>query len=298
MTRTERVSFESEGRTLVGILHLPDTPTPAPAVIVSGSWTTVKEQMAANYAPRLAEQGFAALTFDFRGFGESAGEPREVESARSKAQDFHAAVRFLRGRPAVDGSRIGALPICASAGYLALAATGGCPLRSVAMVAPWLHDRTIVEAVYGGPTGVEQRLDLARRAFDHFERTGTVEYVKAASNTDATAAMYWEGDALDYYLNPARGAVAAWGGRFALMAWKEWLEFDALALAASLDVPTRIVTGEATATPGGAKEFAARMRAPHDLIWLEGNQFDFYDDPCTVSAASAAAVEHFRSTLC
>jgi len=298
MTRTERVRFESEGRTLVGMLHLPDATAPAPAVIVTGSWTTVKEQMPANYAPRLAQRGFAAFTFDFSGFGESEGEPREVESARAKAADFSAAVRFLSAWPHVDGTRVGVLPICASAGYLALAAGAGLPIRSVAMVAPWLHDRAIVEAMYGGAAAVEERLELARRAQDAFDRTGVVEYVKAASNTDATAAMYWEGDALDYYLNPARGAVPEWGGRFALMAWKEWLEFDALTLASSLDVPTRIVTGEGTATPGGAKAFGARMRAPHDFIWLDGNQFDFYDDARTVSAATQAAVEHFRSTLC
>jgi fermentation-respiration switch protein FrsA (DUF1100 family) len=128
MTRTERVRFESEGLTLIGMLHLPDTPAPAPAVIVTGSWTTVKEQMPANYAPRLAQQGFAALTFDFCGFGESEGEPREVESARAKAADFGAAVRFLSSWPHVDGSRVGVLPICASAGYLALAAADGLPI--------------------------------------------------------------------------------------------------------------------------------------------------------------------------
>ena len=121
--------------------------------------------------------------------------------------------------------------------------------------------------------------------------------MKAASNDDPSAAMYWEGDALDYYLNPRRGAVPQWGNRFALMAWPEWLAFDPIAIAGEVRAPTRLVTGDGTATPGGARA----IRRPHDgaprLVSLAGTQFDFYDDPRTVRAAATAAIEHFRETL-
>jgi hypothetical protein len=162
---------------------------------------------------------------------------------------------------------------------------------------PWLHNRPIVESFYGGAAGVAERIEQARIARKRFAETGTVDYVKAASNDDATAAMHWEGDALDYYLNPARGAIPQWAGRFAVMAWTEWLEFDPIAMASQLKVPTRLVSGEQTATPGGAKQFASGMTAPHDLVSLEGPQFDFYDNPKTVTAATASAIEHFRRTL-
>jgi uncharacterized protein len=49
-----------------------------PAVIVTGSWLTVKEQMPETYAVRLAERGYTAFTFDFTGFGESGGAPRQA----------------------------------------------------------------------------------------------------------------------------------------------------------------------------------------------------------------------------
>ena len=79
MTRTTpvKVTFDSEGVTLTGNLYLPGTAaaTPAPGVVVAGTWTSVKELMADRYAERLAERGHAALSFDFTGFGES-GEVR------------------------------------------------------------------------------------------------------------------------------------------------------------------------------------------------------------------------------
>jgi fermentation-respiration switch protein FrsA (DUF1100 family) len=292
----EPVTFHSQGARLAGVLWRAPHGR-APAVLVSGSWTTVKEQMPANYAPHLAAAGFTVLTFDFRGFGASAGEPRDVESARAKAEDVRNAVAFLRTHPAVDPERIGALPICASAGYVALAALDEPRLRSIAMVAPWLHDAEIVRGLYGGEGGVRQRTDAGRTARECYAATGEVDYVPAASSTDALAAMHMPADQLDYYLSPRRGAIPEWGARFAVMAWPEWLAFDPIALAARVDAPVRLVTGEQTATPAGARKFEAALRAPHDSVWLPGTQFDFYDRPETVAAAAQHAVEHLRATL-
>ena len=70
----QTVAFESGRNRLVG--HLFSAGAPAPGVLVTGSWTTVKEQMADLYARRLAEAGLTALTFDFAHFGESDGESR------------------------------------------------------------------------------------------------------------------------------------------------------------------------------------------------------------------------------
>ena len=165
------------------------------------------------------------------------------------------------------------------------------------MVAPWLHNAAIVRDVYGVEGAVQARIAQALAARETYALTGEVRYVRGASNSDPTAAMYFPGDALDYYLNPRRGGIAQWGGRFAVMAWKEWLEFDPIALAPRVDKPIRIVTSEGSATPGGARQFAAGLRAPHDVVWIEGTQFDFYDNPSTVSAAAQHAVEHLRSTL-
>ena len=293
----ERTTFFSQGARLAASLWIPSGGSPRPAVIITGSWTTVKEQMPANYAPLLADAGFVAMTFDFHGFGESEGQPREVESARSKAEDFRNAFAFLHAHPAVAADRIGAVTICASSGYLALAMRGEPHVKSVAMIAPWLHDAEIVRDVYGGRDAVNDRIARALVARERYVRTGEVEYVRAASNTDSTAAMYWPGDALDYYLNPRRGGVPQWGDRFAVMAWKEWLEFDPIALAPTVDKPVRIITSEQSATPGGARQFNAGLRSPRDIIWIEGNQFDFYDNPATVNAAAQRAIDHLRSTL-
>lgn len=292
-----RVTFPSEGETLVGHLFLPADYQPGdrlPGVLVGGSWTTVKEQMADLYARRLAERGFAAMSFDYRFYGESTGEPRQYESPEAKIADVRSAAAFLASHPAVDHGRVGGLAVCASAGYFAHAIAGGAPLRSYATVAAWLHDPATVGAFYGGEEGVGRRVALGNAAREKFERTGEVDYVPAQSDREENAAMFFP---IDYYMNPARGNVPAWTNRFAVMSWPEWLQFDAIAPASRIRVPYLAVHSDASALPDNLRRFYAAVPAPKRLVWTEGEQTQFYDlDPYVTFAADSVAA-HFRQTL-
>jgi uncharacterized protein len=291
----KRVAFESEGSKLIADLYMPEGRTDRlPAVLVTGSWLTVKEQMSAVYGPRMAAAGFAALAFDFRGWGESAGEPRCYESPTKKARDFRSAISFLQALPEIDGSRIAALSVCASSGYAALAASEDPRLRSIAMVAPWLHNAELVRFIYGGEKGVNDRLERGRAARAKYERTGTVDFVTAASPSDTTAAMY--GD-FPYYFDPSRGAVKAWENKMAVMSWTDWLEFDAVGIAPKLKTPTLLVHSDLAAVPDGARAFHAGLTGPKEIRWTTGGQFDFYDKEPQVSFSAKAASDHFRKTL-
>lgn len=290
-TTIQTVHFTSEGLELVGHLHLPasfDESRQYQGIVVTGSWTTVKEMMPDGYAAKLAEQGFVALTFDFRNYGESEGMPRNLESPALKATDISHAAQFLQRLPYIDAAHIGGMGICASAGYMVQAVTEGAPIHSINLVAPWLHNATIVEAIYGGAEGVAKLKQAGIEARARFEQQGEVQYVLAASETDETAVMFgpW-----DYYLNPERGAIAAWGNQFAVMAWPEWLNYDPISLAGRVDVPLQIIHSQQGAVPMGAAAFYEGLKTKKNIIWVEGaSQFDFYDqEPYTTDATVQAA---------
>lgn len=296
-TSVERVSFDSEGDTLVGHLYRPAgsaVPVSTRAVVVTGSWATVKEQMAGRYARGLAERGYVALAFDFRGYGESEGLPRDFESPEQKIVDIHHAVSYLQGVPGVDRQRIGAMGICAGSGYTVGNAADDDRVRSLALVAPWLHNGALVETVYGGSEGVHERIAAGEQARQRYQDTGEVDYVPAVSTTDPRAAMYGP---FEYYLDENRGAIPAWGNRFAVMAWPGWLRFDSISFAPSVTVPTVMVHSEDGAIPDGARLFHAGLRGSGQLHWTSGNQFDFYDDEPTVNGALHTVDAHFRETL-
>jgi fermentation-respiration switch protein FrsA (DUF1100 family) len=302
---TERVTFKSGSNTLVGILYKPADAKPnakLSAVVVTGSWTTVKEQMPAVYAARLAEQGFLALAFDFTGYGESGGKDRNVESAKQKVQDIKAAATYLLGLKTVQGDKVGALSICASAGYMAIAAAEDSRIKSYVGVAPWLHNAEIVKAIYGGEEGVKTRVAQAQAARKQYQQNGMVEYIPAMSTTNPKAAMYGEffgSFPWDYYTNENRGRVPQWPNQFAVMAWEEWLTFDPIAIAPRVMQPVLLVGGPTIATPQGADQFYEKLpNAKKQKLWIEGPvQLDFYDQAKYVWQATEAAAKWFKETM-
>ncbi|MGL6339160.1 MAG: alpha/beta hydrolase, partial [Waterburya sp.] len=256
--QVKKVNFTSNNQNLVGNLYLPDDyqeETKLPGVVVTGAWTTVKEQMPATYAEALADRGYAVLAFDFRNWGKSEGKERQLENPANKTQDIIAAANYLTTRPEVDSDRIAGLGICASAGYMADAAVQSKDIKAIALVAPWLHNREIVNEVYGGAESVQSLIDTSRKAQAKYKATGELSLVPAASNTDKNAVMY----KAPYYTDRDRGMIPEYINEFNLASWEGWLTFDAIKIADNLNKPVQIVHSEAAAIPQGAKEFYSRL---------------------------------------
>ncbi len=251
----------NHGQTLAGDLYLPVTDMSGrtlPAVVVTGAWTTVKEQMAGTYAAALAARGFVALAFDFRGRGQSPDAVPFLEDPARKTEDILAAVAYLADLEAVDADRIAGLGICASSGYMADAAEKNDHIRAVALVAPWLHDAAIVEAVYGGADGVAALRQVARDA----QTSEQPVLIEATSLTNEDALRF----RAPYYTETDRGLTPAYDNRFNVQSWEPWLAYDGLRSAETLTKPTLLVHSEAAAIPQGAKQFASRMGARAQTI--------------------------------
>ena len=283
----QKVRFNSDGLWLAGVLYTPDDFSAAsqyPAILVGGSWTTVKEQMSGLYARELAKKGFVTLAIDPRYFGESEGQPRYWEDPAAKIADYQNAIAYLRSAPGVDADKVFLTAVCASSGYMANVVATDSRIKGWAMVAAWLHDGEAVKMIYGGEEGVRSKIRQAQAAKRAFADTGQVEYIPAISRTDERAAML--GD-FDYYLNTDRGAVPQWNAdKFAVMSWEDWLTFDPMPVAAGIRVPTLMIHSNDAVLKDYARRFFNGI--PHKnkvLHWTVGTQFDFYDEPLQVSEA-------------
>lgn len=134
----QKVTFKNQYEMNVsGNLFVPkslDRKTKTPAVVVGHPMGAVKEQSANLYATKLAEQGFVTLSLDLSFWGESAGAPRNLVAPEVYAEDFSAAVDFLRTQPFVDREQIGALGICGSGSFVISAAKIDPRIKAVATV--------------------------------------------------------------------------------------------------------------------------------------------------------------------
>src|SRR4051794_15323240 len=101
------VTFDSWGERCAAWLYRPaDDSGDAGCVVLGHGWTGTREQRLDAYAERFAEAGYAALAFDYRNFGASEGEPRQLLDIRRQLEDWVAALAYARTLNGVDPERI------------------------------------------------------------------------------------------------------------------------------------------------------------------------------------------------
>jgi dipeptidyl aminopeptidase/acylaminoacyl peptidase len=105
--RSRQVTFYSSGAAVVGTWRTPDSGEgPWRAIVQGPGWLGLKDaKLYVRYHEALTNAGFGVLVFDYRGFGESAGE--QTISPRYQLDDLLNAVTYLSTRDDVDSDAIG-----------------------------------------------------------------------------------------------------------------------------------------------------------------------------------------------
>ena len=174
------VSIWSDGTRMAAHLYLPKNRKPdekLPAVVLCAGTGGTKEQTGGRLGSTLAQHGYIALAFDYRGWGESdsrlmsvdpqpkPGEQHEMTikvkalrgqmSYAEQTEDIRAAVSYIVGEPGVDAERIG-LWGTSYGGGLVVWATGNDPrVKCLAAQVPGMGA--------GNPAALKYAYDLATK---------------------------------------------------------------------------------------------------------------------------------------
>ncbi|MEM6995116.1 MAG: alpha/beta hydrolase [Myxococcota bacterium] len=288
----KEVTFDVDGASVVGVLRIPDSARPLPALALAGPLSSVKDQVTGNWGKAMAHRGYMTLSFDHRYYGDSGGKPRQYEYPRHKVADIRAAFGYLAHRTEVNPRRIGALGVCAGAGYMAGAVVKDDRVRSWAAVAGFFHDATKQREWMGQRFDAE--IERARQARAHYEQTGEVLTIPAVGEGDVAMPLP---EAYQYYGTP-RGHTPGYRNEFALMSREHTLTYDAQSLAPRVRIPTLMIHSERALAPDLARSFYAALGGAKEEQWVESNgQIDFYDDPARIEPAADALAWHFRNTM-
>ncbi|HZM76453.1 MAG TPA: alpha/beta hydrolase [Candidatus Limnocylindrales bacterium] len=269
-----RVTFEAEGIPLVGNLFEAASPD-VPAVVLTGPFTGVKEQVVGGYATMLHERGVTTLAFDHRGFGESGGR-RAHEDTQGKLADLRAAVSFL----APYGERVGVVGVCLGGGYAVRAAASDPRIRAVVGIA----------GGYNSPLRFNDSGGYRRTLAEFIGRYD--EQLPAVAPDGGLAAM--GGDEPFEYYGTSRSSAEHWENRVTYGSLHSLMTFDALGAAPLLgDTPLLVVHGrtDAYCSPELASALYHDASGPKEMVWLDAKRhIDFYDvEPYVTQAADAAA---------
>src|ERR1700744_5923145 len=87
-------------------LYRPESRAKAPLLVMAHGLGAVRTMRLDAYAERFSAAGYACLVFDYRNFGDSEGEPRQLLDVDMQLADWAAAVAYARTLDGVDADRI------------------------------------------------------------------------------------------------------------------------------------------------------------------------------------------------
>lgn len=145
-TRTD-VTFASGSEFCGAWLYQPEGVERPPIIVMGHGFGAVRELRLDAYAERFAEAGYAVLVFDYRHFGASSGEPRELLSLSRQRADWRAALKYARSLPEVDPSRVIAWGSSLGGGHVLHIAASDPGLAAVVVQVPHVSGPVAVRSM-------------------------------------------------------------------------------------------------------------------------------------------------------
>lgn len=303
----EKISFTNRNNpaiTMAAVINFPegfDKDKTYPAIIVSHPGGGVKEQTAGTYAAKLAAKGFVTIAFDRSYQGESGGMPRQLENPYVSTEDVSAVIDHLTTLPYVDNNRIGAMGICAGAGYTANAAIQDRRIKAIGTVSAvnigsmfrngWENTVKSAEALPLIQAGSDARTtDASAESY----ATMPLAPLKEADAPNEELRQAWE-----YYHTP-RAECATAPGVATLRSLSQIITYDAYHMAdVYLTQPIQIIAGSEAGSKWMSEDLYDRAASTdkHLHIVKGANHMQLYDGDTYVAEAVSVLAPFFTSKL-
>jgi cephalosporin-C deacetylase-like acetyl esterase len=266
MTMRRNVTFTSGSETCAAWLYRPRTDYSTPLIVMAHGLTGTRRDRLGAFAERFAAAGIAALVFDHRGFGDSAGEPDHVDPAL-QLEDWRAAIGFARTLPGVDADRIATFGSSLGGGNALAAAAEDRRIAAAISQVPFL-DRD--SQAYRSAPPVQAEIEATAAAGGHLPAVGQPH--EAAFINAPGAEAGWR-----YVV--AIGEDSRWRNR----ASAGWLltPYSPIARADTLHCPWLVCVAEDDNVALPEPAIAAARRAPKGEVrtYPGVGHFDIYDGP-------------------
>jgi pimeloyl-ACP methyl ester carboxylesterase len=264
----EDLTFNSSGDACAAWLYptVGDVTEP-PIVVMAHGLSGTRRDRLGPFAERFAAAGFAALVFDHRGFGDSAGEPDLFRPAR-QLEDWRSAIGFARSLPGIDAARVVTFGSSMGGGNALAAAASDPDVAAAISQVPFLD--IVRQAYRASPRVTARMLSAAVRG----------KHMPAIGQPDEPAFINTPGGEEGWRQVVATGEDSRWRNRVSSR-WLLGRPYRPARYARKLHCPWLVCVGEAdrVAKPGPA--IAAARRAPlGELRTYPGvDHFDVYDGP-------------------
>jgi pimeloyl-ACP methyl ester carboxylesterase len=270
------VTIPSNGEQLAAYLYRPEADGDVPCVVMAHGFSATRDDGLPAYAEAFVEAGMAVVLFDYRHFGASSGEPRQLLDIGKQQDDYRAAIAYARKLDGVDPARVALFGSSFSGGHVVAVAAGDPQIAAVVSQCPFADGIAVLRkvppknALIATARGIaDQAAAIARRPpvmMPAVGAPGTFAVMTAPEAEPGFAAIVDEG--------------SLWRNSVTARVMLTVATYRPVTKAASLAMPLLICVcdGDATTPPEGAVKMAERAPRGEVKHYPYGH-FEIYHDP-------------------
>lgn len=274
-------SFLSQGIECAVRVYRPAEQQPsAPVIVMAHGFGAVRALRLYAYAEEFATAGYVVAVFDYRGFGDSEGTPRQLLDVPMQHEDWRAALAYARDLPGVDAERVVAWGTSFAGGHVISVAGRGESLAAIIAQVPHVSGPAAVRATGVLPSarvgivGIRDQIGAwLRRKPVYVDSVGRPGETAVMTSPDAQPGMETliaeSGLTIDDYPVNVAARIVLKVGLYSPKRWARGVACPAL---------VQIVDGDAITPRHVAEATAARMASPTVRVYA-GGHFDPYVEP-------------------
>lgn len=257
-------------------------------MVLGHGFGAVREAGLDGYARRFAALGYGALVFDYRHFGASDGQPRQLLDIGRQLADWRAAVDYARALPGVDPDRIALWGSSFSGGHVITVAAADPRIAAVVAQVPYLglvrsrglpQPRVLRLAAAGLVDHLRGLLGAAPHTVPLIGEPGSRAILQGHRALSQFRAMLPPGTDQDVWRNEVAARIVLRLPRYRPARLAGMVRCPVLFCACERDevTPTGLIASAARASPAGT------------LITYPGGHFEIYTDRFEQVVADQAA---------
>jgi alpha-beta hydrolase superfamily lysophospholipase len=292
MTSRESVKFDSGNAECAAVVFRPSVTGRVPCIVMGHGFGGTMDRLFET-AEGFAKAGFAALPFDYRSFGASGGEPRQVVDIEGQLADFRAAVAFARGCARIDPERIALWGNSLGGGHVVVVAAADSRIAAVVAQIPFNGFPARVEGRTRRETGalLFAILDDTVRGWLGL-RPRLIKLVGAPGEVAVTTHVQARAHVAQF------GADSLWRNEAAPRALLRMMRYRPGDFAAHVRAPLLVCIAESDEATTAEVTRPLAERAPRgELRSYPGTHFDFYLATPVRERALADQVDFLRRHL-
>ena len=273
----EDLTLTSQGETLAADFYRPAGVKRPPVIIMAHGFAAERIFSLPASAERFAAAGYAVVLFDYRNFGGSTGQPRELVSAKMQVEDWQAVLEQVRKRKDINARKIVLWGTSFSGGHVMTVAARNRGSRAgiIGIISLVPNVDGLATSMLYPKTMLPKAMTLALRDLAA-ARTGR-EPVRIPVVAESGLSCLTGADTYRGYMGMMNNGRGKWTGMIPARVAMQASLYRPIAEADKIQVPALIISAanDSLIPVSSVRKAAKRIRQSHYIEWPM-DHFDLY----------------------